>query len=323
MVFFLFWEFSYASQPIVDKRIFNTWAATSAYIQTMVHGLILYASIYFLSKTMLAAPYALMLIILHSPILPGRKALLASNFSHRIAARDSRPLPSERGGWSPNRHVEKISMGLVGRLGSYHSWFRSFIPPGYGDYGYPMGLLEYTIRNWDRHAFHGRNPDHPSSHRVGAHWTFGINLVLIYCRPELNGEAAAFFSFIRVLGQAFGVAISGVIFQNTLKGNLLRIPGFASLADEYSRDATAIVSLIQSMPDGGTKTRVIQAFSDSLQSIWLELVAFSAAGLLLSLTVKGYSMTQEHVTSQHLVQEKDSGGNEEAGVTGNSGAKKS
>lgn len=147
--------------------------------------------------------------------------------------------------------------------------------------------------------------------------------MLTPCRPELNGEAAGFFSFIRIFGQALGVAVSGVIFQNSLKQKLLRIPGLASLADEYSRDATAIVALIHEMADGDTKTRMIQAFSDALSSIWLSLIAFSAAGLLLSLTVKGYSMTQEHVTAQHLVQEKDGDGNLEAGVLSNTEAKKS
>jgi hypothetical protein len=133
-------------------------------------------------------------------------------------------------------------------------------------------------------------------------------------RPHLNGAAAGFFSFIRIFGQALGIALSGVIFQNSLKQELLRIAGFASLADMYSRDATAAVTLIQAVEDGDTKTKMIQAFSDALSSIWLSLLAFSAAGLLLSMTVKGYSMTQEHVTTQHLVQDKDGSGNEEAGV---------
>jgi hypothetical protein len=126
-------------------------------------------------------------------------------------------------------------------------------------------------------------------------------------RPELNGAAAGFFSFIRLFGQALGVAVPGVIFQNSLKEKLLRVPGFASLAAEYSRDATTVVEVIKQMEDGDTKTRVIQAYSDALGSIWLSLLAFSAAGLVLSLTVKGYSMAQDHVTKQHLVQEEKKG----------------
>lgn len=53
MIFFVYWEFCFASEPIIDKRIFRTWTAISAYIQTMIHGLVLYASIYFLSETIL------------------------------------------------------------------------------------------------------------------------------------------------------------------------------------------------------------------------------------------------------------------------------
>lgn len=81
----------------------------------------------------------------------------------------------------------------------------------------------------------------------------------------------------------------------------------------YSRDATAAITLIQAMEDGETKTRMINAFSDALSSIWLSLLAFSATGLLLSMTVKGYSMAQEHVTAQHLVQDKDRAADEESG----------
>lgn len=135
--------------------------------------------------------------------------------------------------------------------------------------------------------------------------------------PELNGAAAGFFSFIRIFGQALGIAISGVIFQNSLRQKLLRIPGFASLADEYSRDATIVVGVIKEMAESDTKTRVIEAYSDALGSIWLSLLAFSATGLLLSFTVKGYSMAQEHKTKQHLVQEEKRGpGTTELGVLG-------
>jgi hypothetical protein len=142
-------------------------------------------------------------------------------------------------------------------------------------------------------------------------------LVLTHHRPELNGAAAGFFSLIRVFGQALGVAISGAIFQNSLRHQLIRIPDFAHLAGEYSRDATKIVALIQHMDDGDTKTRLIYAFSDASSAIWLSLLSFSATGLFLSLTVKGYSMTQEHVTAQHLVQERVEVGNEKRDTTSN------
>jgi hypothetical protein len=50
--------------------------------------------------------------------------------------------------------------------------------------------------------------------------------------PRLNAEAAAFFSFARAFGQAIGVAMSGVIFQNVFKQKLLAIPEWADKASE-------------------------------------------------------------------------------------------
>lgn len=133
----------------------------------------------------------------------------------------------------------------------------------------------------------------------------------------LNGHAAAFFSFIRIFGQAIGVAVSGVIFQNVFKKNLDSIPEFADVADEYSRDATIVIGVIQGMESGEPKTAIIQAYSDALGAIWLSLLAFAAAAAILSMTVKGYSMTQEHVTEQKLVQgDKSQPNNMETGVLG-------
>lgn len=90
------------------------------------------------------------------------------------------------------------------------------------------------------------------------------------------------------------------------------------MADEYSRDATLVVEIIKEMTDIGRKTQLIQAYSDSLRAIWLSILAFSAVGLVLSATVKGYSMKQEHVTKQKLVQrEKGSENATEAAVMDN------
>ncbi|KAI1463988.1 putative MFS transporter [Daldinia caldariorum] len=286
---FVYWEFSFATDPIVDKRIFETWTAISAYIQTMLHGLILYAAIYFLTLFYQA-------VKLYSPVtsaialLPETVGLSLSSVAvGALTGLTKRYRWALWGGWV----LTTAGSGLLYLLGTGTTatqWVFLNIPFGIG---------------------------------VGMLFTAEILAIQAATKPELNGEAAGFFSFIRIFGQALGVAVSGVIFQNSLKQNLLRIPGFASLADEYSRDATAIVALIHDMADGDTKTRMIQAFSDALSSIWLSLIAFSAAGLLLSVTVKGYSMAQEHVTAQHLVQEKGDTGREEAGTMGTAETRKS
>lgn len=121
------------------------------------------------------------------------------------------------------------------------------------------------------------------------------------CVPGLNGQAAAFYSFIRGLGQSVGVAISGVVFQNVFRRKLLEIPRFKDLADAYSRDATIVVSVINGMPEGPERRDLVQAYCDALKIIWLTLMAFSAASMVLGFTVKGYTLKQRHVTEQGLV----------------------
>ena len=98
------------------------------------------------------------------------------------------------------------------------------------------------------------------------------------------------------------MAVAGVIFQNSFHDKLAAIPSLAHLADDYSRDATAVVRIISQMPDNPERTTLMIAYNDGLRTIWLTLIGFSAFGLLLSTLVRSYSLQQEHVTKQALVE---------------------
>lgn len=121
------------------------------------------------------------------------------------------------------------------------------------------------------------------------------------CEPALNAQAAAFFSFLRTFGESIGVAISGVIFQNSFKQKLLALPDYAGRADAYSHEATAVVAILQAMPAGPAKDELVHAYNESLHTIYISMIAFSAFCLVLSVFVHGYSLEQEHVTDQGLV----------------------
>jgi ABC-type microcin C transport system permease subunit YejE len=127
------------------------------------------------------------------------------------------------------------------------------------------------------------------------------------CEPRFNGQASAFYSFLRGLGQAVGIAVSGVIFQNVFRQRLAELPAFAAVAQEYSRDATIVVGILKAMPDDGSpeKGQLVEAYAQALRTIWVSMVAFAALGLVLSLSVRGYSLNQKHVTEQGLVQAED------------------
>lgn len=121
--------------------------------------------------------------------------------------------------------------------------------------------------------------------------------------PALNGEAAAFFVFMRSFGQAVGVAVSGVIFQNVFRQKLLGLPEFAGVAGKFSREATIVVEIIKAMEPGPQRSELVSAYNSSLRAIYVSMIAFAGFCLVLSASVKGYSLQQEHVTKQGLVQQ--------------------
>lgn len=121
------------------------------------------------------------------------------------------------------------------------------------------------------------------------------------CPPHLNADAAAFFSFLRTFGQSIGVAISGTIFQNAFRTELEDMPEYAPRAEELSREATMVVGIIKGMPDGEPKEALMDAYNEGLKIVWIALTALAGVSFLLSLTVKGYTLQQEHVSKQKLV----------------------
>lgn len=128
--------------------------------------------------------------------------------------------------------------------------------------------------------------------------------------PRLNADAAAFFSFLRTFGQALGVAASGVIFQNALRTELARVPGLAADAGRMSRDATMVVGVIGEMGPGPERDAMVNAYSEALGSVWIAITVMAGVCMLLSFTVKGYSLQQEHVTKQKFVREQRGEGGE-------------
>jgi len=120
--------------------------------------------------------------------------------------------------------------------------------------------------------------------------------------PEVNAQAAAFFSFVRTFGQSIGVAVAGAIFQNEFRRRLEALPAFAAVADAYSRDATSVVGIIVSMPDTPDKHDLIVAYNDGLRVVFIALLAFSAVCMVMSAFLKGYTLNQEHITEQALVE---------------------
>ena len=117
-------------------------------------------------------------------------------------------------------------------------------------------------------------------------------------RPQDAGHSITFYSFIRVFGQSLGVAVGGVVFQNQIRKKLSEYPSLASLVEEYSKDSTAVVSLIKSMEAGNEKTQLVQAYADSIKMIWVVMAALSGAIFISTFFLKEYSLDQKLETLQ-------------------------
>ncbi|KAK1998455.1 major facilitator superfamily transporter [Colletotrichum falcatum] len=268
VVGFGFWELRFAEEPLIDKGIFNNWTMIANYIMTVFHGMILWSILYFL-------------ILYYQAI---------KDYSVVISAVSALP---ESLTVSPAAMAVGLIAGITGRYrwSLWSGWVITTLGAGL------MCLMRpsTTVPQW-----------------IWINIPIGIGTGMLFpamalsiqaaCAPALNGQAAAFYSFLRTFGQSIGVAVSGVIFQNAFRTRLDQIPALAHLAEQYSRDATIIVDVIKRMPKGDPmRADLMEAYSDALRAIWISLIAFAGFCLLISVTVKKYSLDQEHVTNQGLV----------------------
>ena len=119
--------------------------------------------------------------------------------------------------------------------------------------------------------------------------------------------AVGMFIFFRSLGQCFGVAVCGSIFQNQMKERLLDIESLASRADQYSKDASGLAQTIKSMPANEERAQLVQAFADSLKIVWVVMCALSGVASIGSFFVRDLTVDREHRTEQGLMAEKQEG----------------
>ncbi|EFX00832.1 major facilitator superfamily transporter multidrug resistance [Grosmannia clavigera kw1407] len=266
-VAFGFYEFRVAREPIINRRIFSNLDIILTYIMTVLHGAILWSVLYFL-------PLYYEAVKGYSTVITG-VAVLPITLTVAPAA-----------------SAVGVITGITGR-------YRWSIWIGWALTTMGSGLLLLL------------KPDTSVAAWIWLNVPLGVGTGMLFpamglsiqaaCEPVLNGQASAFFSFLRTFGQSIGVAVSGVIFQNSFKRKLAALPAFASLANQYSHDATSVVAIIRHMPASVEKTQLVKAYNEGLHVIYVSMIAFSAFCLILSVFLRGYSLNQEHVTSQALI----------------------
>lgn len=110
------------------------------------------------------------------------------------------------------------------------------------------------------------------------------------------------YSFFRAFGQTLGVAISGVIFQNTFKHKILNT-AYKANAEVWSRDAASLVQVVKSLSregeEGILREVAVKAYVESLQMVWIVICVLAGLMFVASLLwIKEISLERELETEQ-------------------------
>jgi hypothetical protein len=106
------------------------------------------------------------------------------------------------------------------------------------------------------------------------------------------GIATAGITFFRSVGQAFGVAIGGTVFQNEFDRYVNQGVADATIPREYlitGAQAAGAYKVIGTFPEHVTAS-YRYVYADSLRTVWYVTTGIAAAGFLVSFLVRNESM---------------------------------
>ncbi|KAK1144933.1 hypothetical protein N8T08_004648 [Aspergillus melleus] len=273
---FVIYEFYIPREPMIPHSVFTNRSAVIAFIASSLQGLILWSALYYL-------PLYYEAVKEFEPILTG-VALFPETFTVAPSAIFCGVIITVTGryrwglwvGWL----LSTIGLGVTCLLKpgtSTAGWIFLNITPGLG-----LGILTAAIVCTVQASSTNRN------------LTVAVAMVV----------------FFRACGQAIGIAVGGVIFQNQMKHNLSNYPVLAGHAVEYSRNAAALVTVIQGMGDTGEeglrKGKLKETYTDSLRVIWGVMCAVSGVGLVMSAWVERYDLNR--ALGEDLEEGKKDGG---------------
>ncbi|KAE8406548.1 major facilitator superfamily domain-containing protein [Aspergillus pseudonomiae] len=262
---FVAYEKLFAVNPLIPLHIFQDLSSSFNYMGCFLHGMLLWSMLYYL-------PLYYQAVLGYKPIISA-VALLPETFTVAPAS------------------------GLVGILIALRGHYRWEIWIGWILTTTGTGLLyllhvETSIPQW---IFLNIVPG------LGTGILFSsLTLAIQASAPENNmAMAVTMTNFFRSAGQAIGVAVGGVVFQNSMKSQLRNHPQTKGIADQYAKDASALAEVIKGLP-ADLRDPTKQAYAQALATLWAVMCGFAGLGLLTSVFVKEYKMDRisgwEHST---------------------------
>lgn len=255
-----FWaiEEYFAKEPMMPMRVFKGRTALAGYISTWVHGLLLWAIIYFALLWCQA-------VLVHSTLQAGVDALPITLTS------------------APSAAIAGVIMTLTLR-------FRSTVWIGWVLTVISCGL--FTLLS----------PETTTAQRVGYLIVMGVGTGVLFPAVQFAVQAGqpdedvaiatSTFVFLRSLGQTFGVAISGTIFQNQWDKNMANLIAEGAIPPAFQvpgNQAEGAVIYLSQLPPAVLAT-ARQLYSDSLRTVWIFFIPLAGIALIASLFMKNYSL---------------------------------
>ncbi len=268
-VFVVFEEYV-AAEPLIRLDVFKNRTAAASYFETTIHGMVLWCVLYYM-------PLYFEAVKGETPIVAGI-SLFPATFTVAPAALVTGFVITKTGRY---------------RWAIWSGWVLTTLGTGIL---YLLDVKTTTVQ-W-----------------VFLNLVSGLGMGVLFPSMAFAIQAAttnkdlafavALFSFFRAFGQAIGVAVGGVIFQNQLKKKLLTYPLLAPMADAYSSDASGLVQIIKTMQHGPAKAQLIQSYADSLKSVWIVMCALAGMALLSTFFIKGLDLDRALDTEQGFKVEK-------------------
>ncbi|KAF2119538.1 major facilitator superfamily domain-containing protein [Lophiotrema nucula] len=255
------YEVKYAPHPMIPPAIFRDRTAVSGYFSAWVHGIVLWALAYYLILYFLIARGH---SLLHSAleILPG------------IAT-----IP-----------VCAALFGIIMAITKHFKWLNVF---AWASLSIGVGLLALLTA----HTGLGKAYGYQIVLAVGGGIIFPgrILAVQVSQKPANVPIATTMVSFFTSLGEAFGVAIGGSIFQNRWSALTKDAITSGRLPREYlinSDAAEGSAERLKLLPFG-VRDAYRGIMAESLRTLWITFAALAAAAFFVSLIARDLSLAEK------------------------------
>ncbi|KAK9311887.1 major facilitator superfamily domain-containing protein [Lipomyces starkeyi] len=266
-IVFCIYEWFVPAEPMIPMRIFTDRTAIVNYVGTLMHGIILWCTIYFISLYFLVVKD-------FTPIMDG---VAAFPLTFTIA---------------PASVAVGVAVSITGR-------FRWALWVGWALTVVGMGLMTMLTMDSSTGQFIGLT----IVEGIGTGMLFPSMGTAIQASVDQENVAisSAMFSFSRALGQTFGVAIGGSIFTNRITALALQSSVLRDKAASYGQDAFALVELAKHLdPSSEVRLELVRVYAESLQMIWKIMIAFAGVGFLTSLASQKKTLDVELQSKQQL-----------------------